>query len=120
MCVNAAQQLYEYKDGAWTRLPGAGVHITIGANGEKWVVNANQDIFRMLPGETAWKLIPGKLTSIHCTDGNNVAGANAGGDLWRWNGSGWTKLPGNGTHIGSTWGTMWVVNRNDSIYNRFT
>ena len=120
MCVNAAQQLFEYKNGSWHKLPGAGTHITIGVDSEKWVVNSDDNIYRMLPGDTAWKQIPGKLTSIHCTDENTVAGVNAEGYLFHWAGSGWTKLPGSGTHIGSTWGAMWVVNKDDSIYKRLT
>jgi hypothetical protein len=113
--------LYEFQNGNWIQLPGAGTHITIGADDEKWVVSSNGAIYRMLPGQTQWKLIPGSLKSIHCTDSNNVAGANATGDLYRWNpiGSTWTKLPGGGTHIGITWGNMWVVNSNDAIYQAF-
>jgi len=108
--------LYEFKDGNWHQLPGAGTHITIGANGEKWVVNSDQSIYRMLPGQDKWEQIPGRLKSIHCTDRNNVAGANAAGNLFRWNGSGWTQLSGSGTHIGITWGNMWHVNASDAIY----
>jgi len=101
-------------------LPGGGTHITIGANGEKWVVNSLQQIYRMLPGNDQWEGISGGLKSIHCTDGNNVAGSNALDQLYRWNGSGWTGLSGSGTHIGITWGNMWVVNTQDAIYQSFT
>jgi len=111
--------LYEFKNGSWHRLPGAGTHITICANGEKWVVNSSQAIYRMLPGKDQWQQVLGSLKSIHCTDGHNVAGANARSDLFRWNGLGWTKLSGSGTHIGITWGDMWVVNTHDSIYQTF-
>lgn len=117
--MNASQQLYEYKDGGWHQLPGSGTHITIGANGEKWVVNSSHAIYRMLPGQDNWLPISGGLKSIHCTDGNNVAGSNALDQLYRWNGSGWTGLPGSGTHIGITWGDQWVVNSADVIYQRF-
>ena len=70
----------------------------------------------MLPGQDQWQKIAGSLKSIHCTDGNNVAGANAEGNLYRWNGSSWTQLPGSGTHIGITSGSMWQVNRSNEIY----
>jgi hypothetical protein len=106
---------------ARSRLPGAGTHITIGAYGEKWVVNSSGAIYRMLPGQNQWKQIPGSLKSIHCTssEGNLVAGVNAEGNLYRWNGAGWTKLSGSGTHIGITWGNMWLVNSKDEIYQAF-
>ena len=72
----------------------------------------------MLPGQDQWYPIPGNLKSIHCTssNGNYVAGVNAEGKMYRWNGSGWTQLPGSGTHIGITWGSMWQVNRSYEIY----
>jgi len=73
----------------------------------------------MLPGEGQWKQMPGKLKTIHCTDGNNIAGVSSeiGSNMYRWNGSGWTQLWGNGTHvhIGITWGNMWQVNTSDAI-----
>jgi hypothetical protein len=111
--------LHEFQNGSWRRLPGAGTHITIGANGEKWHVNSNQAIYRMLPGQDQWQQVSGSLKSIHCTDGKNVAGADAEGRLYRWNGAGWTQLSGSGTHIGITWGSMWVVDTNDAIYRTF-
>jgi hypothetical protein len=90
--------LFEFQNGS-QRLPGAaGTHITIGASGEKWVVNSDHEIFRMLPGKGQWEPINGGLKSIHCTDGNNVAGADAEDQLFRWDGSGWAGLPGSGTH----------------------
>ncbi len=121
MHVNTKQELYEYQNGSWHRLPGAGTHITIGANGEKWHVNSKQDIYRMFPGEDQWKRMPGSLKSIHCTDSNNVAGISTedGANMYRWNGSDWTQLWGNGTHIGITWGNMWQVNASDAIYQEF-
>jgi hypothetical protein len=65
--------------------------------------------------------MPGKLKSIHCTDGNNVAGVDAAGKLYRWNPSisNWNQLGGLGTHIGITWGNMWHVNGADDIYQVF-
>ena len=69
----------------------------------------------MLPGQDQWQQVSGSLKSIHCTDGNYVAGADAEGRLYRWNGLGWTQLAGSGTHIGITWGSMWVVDANDAI-----
>jgi hypothetical protein len=111
--------LYEFQNGKWRRLDGIGTHITIGANGEKWHVNSSQEIYRMLPGQGHWQHIAGSLTSIHCTDVNNVVGVNTAGNLYRWNGSGWTQLPGNGTHIGITWGNMWHVNSEDRIWQAF-
>jgi len=119
VCVNASQELYEFQNGSWRQLPGEGTHITIGANGEKWHVNSRGLIFRMLPGQGQWQHIPGGLKTIQCTDGNNVAGVHAGGDLFRWNGSSWTQLPGGGTHIGITWGNMWHVNSSNAIYQAF-
>jgi hypothetical protein len=75
----------------------------------------------MLPGQDSWQPVPGNLKSIHCTsgDGNYVAGANAAGNLYRWDGAGWTQLPGSGTYIGITWGTMWQVNSGEEIYQAF-
>ena len=75
----------------------------------------------MLPGQDQWYPVPGSLTSIHCTSGNGnyVAEVDAEGRLYRWNGASWTQLPGSGTHIGITWGSMWQVNSSNEIYRAF-
>jgi len=77
----------------------------------------------MFPGEDQWKRMPGKLKSIHCTDGNNVAGISgeSGANMYRWNSSksDWDQLYGNGTYIGITWGNMWQVNASNAIYQAF-
>jgi hypothetical protein len=113
--------LWEYKDNSSHRLDnGFGTHITIGVNGEKWHVNKNGAIYRMLPSENNWKSFPGPggLKSIHCTssEGNLVAGVSVDGNLYRLNGAGWTKLNGTGTHIAITQGNMWHVNKAGEVY----
>jgi len=118
--VNKSGQFFEFLNGTWNELPGTGTHITIGADGEKWHVNSAGHIYRMLPGQNTWQRIAGSLKYIHCTDGSNVAGVNASGNMYRWNGSGWEQLNGSGTYIGSTWGNLWQVNTSDDIYQAFT
>jgi hypothetical protein len=115
--------LYEFQNGSWAKISGInGKHITIGADGEKWYVNSSGEVFRMLPGAKEWHPVGGRLKSIHCTSGkgNYVAGVGFGDgerQLYRWNGTGWDALSNStGSHIAITYGYMWHVEGNGSVF----
>lgn len=44
--VNSSDEIYRWVNGNWVRMPGACKHISVGANGHVWCVNATQHIFR--------------------------------------------------------------------------
>ena len=52
-------------------MPGRGVRIAVGKNGEAWVVQSNNRIFQWYNGR--WRVVSGRATDI-------AVGAN--GDVW--------------------------------------
>ena len=99
---------------AWTQVSGSLKHVSAGADGTVWGVNAIDDIVRRDGDE--WTHIPGKLKQISVGSAANVWGVNAIDDIVRWDGGGWTHVPGKLKHVSAgSDGTVWGVNAIDDI-----
>jgi len=101
----------------WTNIPGSLKHVSVGADGAVWGVNANDNIYRRDGG--GWTPIPGSLKQISVGNASNVWGVNANDNIYRWDGGGWTPIPGSLKHVSvASSGAVWGVNANDNIYRR--
>jgi len=63
-----------------------------------------------------WVQTPGAARDV--TDGWVIGtGTVSGGyKIYRWNGAGWSQMPGGAVRIGGTYNTPWVVNNLNQIY----
>jgi len=72
--------------------------------------------------EMAWELLPGRARDIGVgADGSVwiIGSASGDGDVFRWNGSGWTAIGGSGVLIAvGPNGEPWVVNSNSDLFHR--
>jgi len=106
----------------WNVVPGgAGVRIAVDVNGNPWVVNKSNLIYKY--NGSTWTLLPGTGTDIGIGANGIVYAINttttAGGyQVVKWNGTGWTVIPGgSGIKIAvDATGYVWVVNKSNSIF----
>jgi len=91
------------------------VYASIGKDDERWVVNSAQDVFRWERRINNWEKMPGKVVSVHAVSPRCVVAANAGGEIYRWNGSNWDKIMTEvlARSFAATKHHMWAVHRND-------
>ncbi|HLH95091.1 MAG TPA: N,N-dimethylformamidase beta subunit family domain-containing protein [Xanthobacteraceae bacterium] len=137
--------IYHWNGAGWDQVAGAGVRIAVDPNGNPWVVNGVNQIFRFVNG--AWQGVPGLAQDIGIgADGSVwVIGAPAGvavgrrmwdsgigvdGSFWaaqqpdpggygiyKWTGSEWQQVGGAGVRIAvDPRGNAWVVNRAGGIF----
>ncbi|WP_077490701.1 tectonin domain-containing protein [Sinomonas mesophila] len=101
----------------WIPVAGALKHVSAGADGTVWGVNAADRIYRWTG--SAWQQVPGALSQISVGDAAHVWGVNSAGKIYRWNGSSWTQVSGALRHVSAASdGTVWGVNSADRIYRR--
>jgi hypothetical protein len=64
-----------------------------------------------------WELLPGAANDVG--DGWVIGTKAEGGGfgIYRWNSTGWDKIPGGAVRIGGTYRTPWIVNNQNLIYN---
>lgn len=73
----------------WGAIPGDNlVDVGVGADGSVWVVNTNDDIFK-LNSNGSWNVIGGKLVKIDVGPDGNAWGVNSAGNIYRYTGSSW-------------------------------
>lgn len=127
-------QIFVGGSGGWTLVPGAATSISVQSTHPAgsfvgpdipWVVSADGKIFRRL--NNAWYQISGcaKDIAVGYNDNAWVLGCASGGtggyQIFSWNGSGWTLMPGAATKIAiRQQGHPWVVASNGGIYKWVT
>jgi hypothetical protein len=101
----------------WDSVSGGLKHVSVGADGTAWGVNANDQIFRR--GGGAWIPVPGALKQISVGNSTAVWGVNASNQIFQWNGTGWVLVAGSLKHVAAgNDGTVWGVNASDQIFRR--
>ncbi len=102
--------IYRWNGASWTPMPGAAVSIG-GTYSSPWITDMKQRVFRW--DGSAWQLTSGLIGAFDVGDGWIVSnkGLNSDGfDIYRWNGLGWTQVPGKAIHVGGTSVSPWVTN----------
>jgi hypothetical protein len=115
---------FNFTTGQWRFDNGAGERIAVGPDGQPWVVNSAQQIWRHTAG--GWQHLPGLAHDIGI--GANgaawIVGTNpeiGGFGIWRWNGSGWSPVEGGGTQIAvGADGLPWITNNVGGVYERLS
>ena len=104
-----------HADVAWTTLPGAAVDVGAGGNGQVWVVNSAQDIFRFSNG--TWGQGPGKAVRVAVDPQGNAWVVNSAGAVFQWVNNNWAQRPGTMLDIGvGASGAVWAIGTNQQIY----
>ncbi|XP_062381924.1 fish-egg lectin-like [Sardina pilchardus] len=117
----------------WVRLDGKLKYYSCGPY-SCWGVN-KQDRIYVRKGVTStlcqgdgWQHIEGSLSMIEVADDGSVYGVNSVGNVYRRDstsnctpeGTGWTKIPifeGNVKHVSYDSGHLWIILKNDAIYD---
>ncbi|MCK6211640.1 hypothetical protein KZX45_13910 [Georgenia sp. EYE_87] len=101
----------------WDSVAGALKHVSVGADGTVWGVNASDKIYRR--DGNAWTQVSGALKQISVGNAANVWGVNKDDKIYRRTGDTWTRVPGALKHVSvAADGTVWGVNASDNIYRR--
>lgn len=101
----------------WDSISGGLKHVSVGADGTTWGVNASDQIFRR-DGST-WTTVSGALKQISVGNGMNVWGVNASDQIFQRSGTTWTLVAGALKHVAvGNDGTVWGVNASDQIFRR--
>ena len=109
----------------WKEVGGGAVRLAVDPEGAAWVVNAGKQIYKYNVSSKQWELKSGLATDIGAgADGSIwIIGANpvpGGFDIYKWNGSGWTKVEGGALRVAvDPTGKAWVVNNSNTIF-RYT
>lgn len=101
--VNSTNEIYHMVAGQWQKIPGGGTDIGAGGN-EVWLVGTNPayggyGLYKLKGGQ--WETIPGAGTRIDVDSRGTPWLVNVSGDIYRWNGSAFDKLPGGAKDIGA-------------------
>jgi hypothetical protein len=115
--------IYTYTAQGWRKVDGAGVRIDVAPDGTPWIVNDDDEIYRLNNG--SWQRMPGYAKDIGIgADGSiwsiGTDGRTGGYGVYRFTGSAWQKQHGSGAQISvGPDGAPWIVNREGEIYRGY-
>jgi hypothetical protein len=118
--------IYKWVNTEWKKIPGAAVRIAVDPQGDPWVVNKSNLIFRRIGETWPWQQLPGTATdigigaegSVYITSTTNVS-ETGGYSILKWTGSNWNEIPGAAVRIAvDPQGDPWVVNKSNLIFRR--
>jgi len=99
----------------WSQMPGSAVDVGANGNGQVWVVNSAQDIFRFSNG--GWGQAPDKAVRVAVDPQGNAWVVNSAGAVSQWVNNNWVQRPGTMLDIGvGTSGAVWAIGTNQQIY----
>ncbi len=102
-------------DITWSALPGAAVDVGAGGNGQVWVINAGQSIYRWVNGN--WTQVPGAAVRVAVDAQGNAWVVNSAGNIYEWVNNNWVQRPGGLSDIGvGANGAVWGVSSNQQIW----
>lgn len=115
--------VYRWEGSNWKKFSGYGKRITVDKDGNPWLVNGLNEIWRFSAG--AWRKLPGAAIDIDAGANGDVYmlgtdnPAPGQGSVYKWNGSSWTKIGGYGQRITvDPSGNVWLVNGSNAIWRR--
>jgi hypothetical protein len=115
-------QVYRFDGAEWQAVAGGGVRISVGPQGDAWVVNSSGALYhwqgaafaRVANTPPADDIGVGPDGKLWMT-GRATPGEN--GPIYHFNGTRWDRMPGAGTSIDVGWdNSAWLTNAAGSIY----
>lgn len=95
--VNAKQQIFRHNGAKWVKMPGKARDIGVGADGSVWVIGTNKvnggfSIHRLR--KNGWQRVAGGGVRIDVAPDGNAWVVNDKGQIYRFDGQKWQRLPG--------------------------
>ncbi len=120
--VPGGYSIWKRVNNAWVNVPGGAERIAVDPQGNAWVVNNSQNIFRH--DGTKWVMLNGNARDVGVGANGTIwvigNTAEAGGyAIYRSTdqGANWTKIPGSALRVSvDPQGNAWVVNNSNSIF----
>lgn len=112
--------LYWWDGRVWSQNRGSAVRVDVDPRGRPWVINSDDEIFRLERGR--WERIGGAASDIGIgADGSvwvvGIDSRRGGHSLYRLQNGLWKKVDGSGVRIDvDRNGNPWVINDDDQIY----
>ena len=111
--------VYKWEGRNWVPFSGSGVRLTVDRDGNPWLVNSGDDIWRFKDGR--WDHLPGRARDIDAGAGGEVfmveADGAADGRVFCWTGSDWSLFGGSGVRITvDPGGHPWIVKSSGAMY----
>jgi hypothetical protein len=109
--------VFQRVNNAWQNIAVSLKHVSVGADGTVWGVNASDEIFQYVGGQRRWQKIDGKLKQISVGSASQVWGVNASNQVFQRVNNAWQNRVGGLTHVSvGADGTVWGVYPNNEIY----
>jgi hypothetical protein len=113
---NRDANLFRWNGQRWTPVDGYGVRVALEPDGDPWVVNSSNEIWRMVNG--TFEKQPGEAKDIGVGGDGSAWIIGTDNSIYRWNRNDWQRVPGNGVAISvDQLGAPWVVNAQNRIYH---
>lgn len=111
--------VYQWIHGRWELFGGYGTRVAVDPDGNPWIINALNEIWRYSGG--SWAKVPGTARAIDIGADGSVFMLGqpswSDGYVYRWNGASWDYFGGYGTEITvDREGHPWLVNSSDEIW----
>jgi hypothetical protein len=114
--ANDKQAIFRWNGSSWVGMPGLAREIAVGANGSVWHIGTDArpggfGIYRWV--NNAWQNVPGGAVKVAVDPQGNAWVANDKKQIYRFNGSSFTLMPGLANEIGvGANGTVWHLGTN--------
>ncbi|HKE83461.1 MAG TPA: tectonin domain-containing protein [Vicinamibacterales bacterium] len=107
--------VYQWNGSRWMPFNGYGIRLSVGPDGQPWVVNSSHEIFRAMNG--AFQKLPGEAKDIGVGGDGSAWIIGTDDQVYRWNQNNWQKMPGSGIAISvDPSGSPWVIGADQQIY----
>lgn len=101
----------------WTEMRGTATDIGAGADGTVYAIDPEGHVWRRRPGPASgWIILPGIFSRIDGTPDGKAWAIDAAGDIFRYTGAFWQRVPGKAKDVGvGADGSVWIVGADGSI-----
>src|SRR5262245_54672877 len=89
--------VHEWIGQGWMPVNGYGVRISVGPDGQPWVVNSRNEIYRSTSGN--FEKMPGEARDIAVGGDGSVWIIGTDSNVYKWNQRDWDRMQGSGVSI---------------------
>ena len=117
--VGAGDNIFYYDGSSWVQISGSLKQASYGTDGSVWGVNVNNNVYRRQVLTGGWEAMQGQLLKqIDALDYNRAIGVDEDDQIYFYDGSSWTQIPGSLNHISfASDGSVWGIDQEGTIYH---